>query len=149
MCGIFFALLCGSVRLQDGILISDLFFSSRRRHTRCALVTGVQTCALPISFTSLKGKLPWPVRGALLAQYGEAKAGGRLRWNGHWIAAREGAPIQAVAQGRIVYVGWMHRYGLIVLIEHDGGYFTLYGHCQTADVQLGDSVRAKIGRAHV
>src|SRR3546814_10599189 len=25
-----------------------LFFSSRRRHTRCALVTGVQTCALPI-----------------------------------------------------------------------------------------------------
>src|SRR3546814_7394302 len=29
------------------------FFSSRRRHTRCALVTGVQTCALPISFTEL------------------------------------------------------------------------------------------------
>src|SRR3546814_3524805 len=28
---------------------SFLFFSSRRRHTRCALVTGVQTCALPIS----------------------------------------------------------------------------------------------------
>src|SRR3546814_6785173 len=28
-----------------------LFFSSRRRHTRCALVTGVQTCALPISMT--------------------------------------------------------------------------------------------------
>src|SRR3546814_18845006 len=26
----------------------DMFFSSRRRHTRCALVTGVQTCALPI-----------------------------------------------------------------------------------------------------
>src|SRR3546814_6840124 len=29
-------------------IISDFFFSSRRRHTRCALVTGVQTCALPI-----------------------------------------------------------------------------------------------------
>src|SRR3546814_10065890 len=29
---------------------SCFFFSSRRRHTRCALVTGVQTCALPISF---------------------------------------------------------------------------------------------------
>src|SRR3546814_2320508 len=28
------------------------FFSSRRRHTRCALVTGVQTCALPISKNS-------------------------------------------------------------------------------------------------
>src|SRR3546814_5932437 len=29
--------------------LSFFFFSSRRRHTRCALVTGVQTCALPIS----------------------------------------------------------------------------------------------------
>src|SRR3546814_3680998 len=29
------------------------FFSSRRRHTRCALVTGVQTCALPISLRSV------------------------------------------------------------------------------------------------
>src|SRR3546814_9135542 len=28
--------------------VKDYFFSSRRRHTRCALVTGVQTCALPI-----------------------------------------------------------------------------------------------------
>src|SRR3546814_1926900 len=31
------------------------FFSSRRRHTRCALVTGVQTCALPISFIDTPG----------------------------------------------------------------------------------------------
>src|SRR3546814_15230526 len=31
------------------VVLVVLFFSSRRRHTRCALVTGVQTCALPIS----------------------------------------------------------------------------------------------------
>src|SRR3546814_7971610 len=30
------------------VLLCMFFFSSRRRHTRCALVTGVQTCALPI-----------------------------------------------------------------------------------------------------
>src|SRR3546814_2454553 len=39
--------------VMDGLLCINLivffFFSSRRRHTRCALVTGVQTCALPIS----------------------------------------------------------------------------------------------------
>src|SRR3546814_5444156 len=33
--------------------ISVFFFSSRRRHTRCALVTGVQTCALPIFASSM------------------------------------------------------------------------------------------------
>src|SRR3546814_7152042 len=31
-----------------------VFFSSRRRHTRCALVTGVQTCALPISLDAVR-----------------------------------------------------------------------------------------------
>src|SRR3546814_2182730 len=30
-------------------IVAIFFFASRRRHTRCALVTGVQTCALPIS----------------------------------------------------------------------------------------------------
>src|SRR3546814_3499814 len=35
------------------LLLSVCFFSSRRRHTRCALVTGVQTCALPISYKAL------------------------------------------------------------------------------------------------
>src|SRR3546814_6077433 len=35
------------VVVVDGVSIG-FFFSSRRRHTRCALVTGVQTCALPI-----------------------------------------------------------------------------------------------------
>src|SRR3546814_3672163 len=34
------------------------FFSSRRRHTRCALVTGVQTCALPISIGQLLALTP-------------------------------------------------------------------------------------------
>src|SRR3546814_19117860 len=35
------------------------FFASRRRHTRCALVTGVQTCALPISFIDEDGRIAW------------------------------------------------------------------------------------------
>src|SRR3546814_955593 len=42
---------CGNILLDFELIICMLilcFFSSRRRHTRCALVTGVQTCALPI-----------------------------------------------------------------------------------------------------
>src|SRR3546814_1246948 len=47
----------------------SFFLSSRRRHTRCALVTGVQTCALPISVIAEligNGKLPPSVAGATL-----------------------------------------------------------------------------------
>src|SRR3546814_9071818 len=44
--GILFDVNCSPLIL---LLFFSFFFSSRRRHTRCALVTGVQTCALPIS----------------------------------------------------------------------------------------------------
>src|SRR3546814_933905 len=40
--------MCFIVHLFYIYVFSFFFFSSRRRHTRCALVTGVQTCALPI-----------------------------------------------------------------------------------------------------
>src|SRR3546814_9125530 len=51
------------------------FFSSRRRHTRCALVTGVQTCALPIYAANLAwGNFPLLSHGATeaLLHHGEA-----------------------------------------------------------------------------
>src|SRR3546814_4289033 len=41
---------CDSVHYYLSCKGINFFFSSRRRHTRCALVTGVQTCALPIWF---------------------------------------------------------------------------------------------------
>src|SRR3546814_10249945 len=45
----FFCYLMCYVQRFFVFFVSFFFFSSRRRHTRCALVTGVQTCALPIS----------------------------------------------------------------------------------------------------
>src|SRR3546814_5689843 len=70
----------GDYILALGVFAVFFFFSSRRRHTRCALVTGVQTCALPI--LRLRGSLtrsmaapreskragPWgkPARGVLV-----------------------------------------------------------------------------------
>src|SRR3546814_18988230 len=43
-------------------MISCFFFSSRRRHTRCALVTGVQTCALPILRPTMERARRRPMR---------------------------------------------------------------------------------------
>src|SRR3546814_12010151 len=65
------------------------FFSSRRRHTRCALVTGVQTCALPISAGA-----PCPRRGGSAAPEQQAisegrPAGGPHRTNSPQLAGGE------------------------------------------------------------
>src|SRR3546814_1553210 len=64
------ARLCVCVRCV-GVHVCDIlfFFSTRRRHTRCALVTGVQTCALPISWpnVALFVTVPAPSSPALRA----------------------------------------------------------------------------------
>ena len=92
-------------------------------------------------FVQLKGRLNWPLRGKLLARFGDPKAGGKLKWNGLWIAGKEGETVQAVARGRVAYVGWMHRYGLITVLEHEGGFYSLYGHNQSVAVGVGDWVQ--------
>lgn len=92
-------------------------------------------------FARQKGKLPWPLKGKLIAQYGQPKAGSRLRWNGLWIAGPEGASVKAIAPARVAYTGWMHRYGLIAVLEHEGGYYSLYGHNQSVTVAVGDWVQ--------
>lgn len=91
---------------------------------------------------SQKGRLPWPVRGKLLAKYGATKAGGALNWNGWWIAAPQGAPVRAVADGRAVYVGFVQRYGLVVILDHPGEVLSLYGHVQSSSVEVGESIAA-------
>lgn len=92
-------------------------------------------------FAGQKGRLTWPLQGKLLARFGDPKAGGRLKWNGLWIAGKEGDTVRSIARGRVAYVGWMHRYGLIVVLEHEGGYYSLYGHNQNAVVGIGDWVQ--------
>src|SRR3546814_1631533 len=57
MCGILLCIYFGYKSMFLCFFVF-FFFSSRRRHTRCALVTGVQTCALPISTFSWCAKEP-------------------------------------------------------------------------------------------
>src|SRR3546814_19138266 len=77
------------------MFVCCFFFSSRRRHTRCALVTGVQTCALPIS---LRGQ----ARDRVARQQDE---GGAAR--GH--AARDRARLIAAAPEGFEAVGALDR----------------------------------------
>ena len=93
-------------------------------------------------FAGQKGRLAWPLRGKLLARFGDPKADGRLKWNGLWIAGKEGDTVRSIARGRVAFVGWMHRYGLIVVLEHEGGYYSLYGHNQNAVVGIGEWVQS-------
>src|SRR3546814_12304356 len=51
--------------VDSSLIFSSFFFSSRRRHTRCALVTGVQTCALPIYTLLVVSGVPFVLNEAI------------------------------------------------------------------------------------
>lgn len=93
-------------------------------------------------YSGRHGSMQWPLRGTILANYGDSKTDGRLQWKGIWIEAPEGAPVHASAAGRVAYVGWLSSFGLIVVLEHDKGLFTLYGHNASVAKSVGDAVAA-------
>ncbi len=102
-----------------------------------------QAFKLPdIKLAEARGKLPRPAQGRLLARFNQVKPDGINRWKGVWIAADAGSPVRAIATAQVVYVGWMHHFGLLLVLDHGDGYFSLYGHNQSALRQVGDQVSA-------
>lgn len=92
------------------------------------------------TFAQLRGKLPWPVPGAIVERFGGRRF--ETRWDGTVIGAREGAAIHAVADGQVVYADWLRGYGLMIIVDHGKGYMSLYAFNQSLHKSVGDFVRA-------
>jgi septal ring factor EnvC (AmiA/AmiB activator) len=91
-------------------------------------------------FQRVKGKLPWPVKGSLLARFGQLRAGGPLKWQGLVIGAERGTQVRAPYHGRVVYADWLPGLGLLIVLDHGGGYMSLYGHNEQLYRRVGDRV---------
>lgn len=92
----------------------------------------------------------WPVRGAIVANYGVGELGRRN--DGINIAAPAGTPVRAAADGEVVYRGSeLDGFGNLLLIKHSDGFVTAYAHNGSMIVKKGDVVRkgqviAKVGQ---
>jgi septal ring factor EnvC (AmiA/AmiB activator) len=93
------------------------------------------------AFAKLRGKLSWPVMGRLLASYGQTRAGG-VKWDGVLVAGTQGAPVRAVYHGRVIYADWLSGLGLLTIVDHGGGYLSLYGHNERLYKEVGERVTA-------
>ncbi|MFN9965431.1 MAG: murein hydrolase activator EnvC family protein [Lysobacteraceae bacterium] len=92
-------------------------------------------------FASRRGELPLPVQGRVLRRFG-APVAGALTSDGVQFAADEGSAVRAVAPGRVVYADWLRGQGLLLVIDHGGGWMTLYGNAQRLARDVGDWVSA-------
>jgi len=91
-------------------------------------------------FSDLKGRLTWPIAGSLLHDFGQPRAAGGLKWNGVVLAAPRGREIRAVYHGRVIFADWLAGMGLLVIVDHGGGYMSLYGYNETTLKIAGDWV---------
>ena len=91
-------------------------------------------------FQRIKGKLPWPVKGAVVARFGQLRAGGPLKWQGILINAQRGTQVRAPFYGRVVYADWLPGLGLLLVLDHGDGYLSLYAHNEQLFRRVGDRV---------
>jgi septal ring factor EnvC (AmiA/AmiB activator) len=94
--------------------------------------------------TSDYGSLGWPVDGRLVYKFGpERKTNGvTLVNNGIGIGAPAGTPVRAVGGGRVSHAGPFEGYGSMVMVNHGGGYYTLYMYLKTVTVSVGQTLAA-------
>lgn len=94
-------------------------------------------------FAQLKGKLPWPATGPLVSTFGrrEHPRFHTVIFNrGIEIGAPQGRDILAVADGSVIYADWFKGYGRLIILDHGGGYFTLYAHASEILAKVGETV---------
>jgi septal ring factor EnvC (AmiA/AmiB activator) len=91
-------------------------------------------------FASLKGKLEWPVQGRLAGDYGQSRGARSVRSRGVLLEAPAGTPVRAVYHGRVAFADWLQGLGLLVIVDHGGGYMSLYAHNEALLKESGDWV---------
>lgn len=89
------------------------------------------------------GALDWPVDGEIVERFGRSRHpvyNTEVVNNGIDIRAARGTPVRAVEAGEVVYADFNGGYGLMVIVDHDGGDYSLYAHLDRAAVSIGQRV---------
>ena len=87
--------------------------------------------------------LPWPIAGKVVTRFGRQQhptLGTTFVSNGVVIASAEPSPVCAVANGKVLYAGEFMSYGNMIVLEHPGDWYTVYGQLLKWDVEKGQVV---------
>ena len=137
-------------RIEQGIQGADSelqrLLDEQRRLTQVVAEVDALVTEYPadvtLGFRDARGRLTWPVQGALINDYGDSRVDGQLRWNGVMVGAPRSSMVRSVHSGRVVYADWLPGLGLLVIIDHGMGYMSLYGHNEAILIESGASVGA-------
>ena len=96
--------------------------------------------------------LPWPAPGKVISRYGREEVPLLKTWivrEGIRIRAAKAAPVFPVMSGKVIYSGPFRTYGNVVIVDHERGFFTIYGLLDNISVSKNEAVTAStpLGRA--
>ena len=94
------------------------------------------------AFQTLRGKLKLPTRGELQGRFGRPREDGGVTWKGLFIRAEAGQTVKAVADGRVVFADWLRGFGNLLIVDHGGGYMSLYGNNESLLKQVGEKAQS-------
>ena len=96
------------------------------------------------SFKALKGQLPWPAEGRIISKFGR-------QWNsklktttenpGIDIKGQPGSPIRTVLGGVVTTITYIRGYGTTIIVDHGGGFYTVYSHVTNIQTVVDGQVR--------
>jgi septal ring factor EnvC (AmiA/AmiB activator) len=122
---------------------------NRRAQELEALIRKLQAQPLPAPlpgppFAETKGKLAWPVGGKVTQSYGLQLGSFNTKTQNNGIEITPppsgDLTIKAIHSGKVVYADFFPSYGNLLILDHGGGYHSLYGHCAEFLVRNGDIV---------
>lgn len=134
-------------RLQS--MLNHLEAQSRRKSTQKQVPAGkgkpvLELPAVPDrGFASQKGRMQMPVRGQIIETFGTHKHpefNSYTSSKGIVIAASVGSDIRAIYEGTVIFADYFKGYGNMVIIDHGGGYFSLYAYASRITRKVGAEV---------
>lgn len=90
-----------------------------------------------------ENSLVWPIKGKIISKFGKEYQAQLKTWifrDGIKIAAKQGQPVIAVADGKVIFAGQFRSYGNVVIVDHGEGFFTIYGFLSQIEAQQGQTV---------
>jgi septal ring factor EnvC (AmiA/AmiB activator) len=129
-------------------LINKLFndkSSMKKREDELVRIRAMQNRATSGNFAKMKGKLPWPVQGKIISRFGNQK---NRKLNtitenvGIEIQAAGGTPVITVLDGVISIITYIRGHGNIIIVDHGGGFSTVYAQIENIQVNENEYIQA-------
>lgn len=134
-------------------LTGELQVAQERLQQQIAALAAGRTAdaeAIAVPLAPFRGALAWPAGGAVTARFGSTanRPGAPAVRNGIEIGAPAGAAVTAVHGGTVAYADAFAGFGQLVILDHGGNNYSLYGYLASSSVERGDAVDAgtEVGR---